>query len=103
MKLREKLVIDIDGVIIPESSTGPFDKYLQVPSELVMNQIANLYFDYIIIFNTARGWNEYSLLTEWLDKYFNYDLLICGKINAKYIIDDRSFKSLDEFLEKNKG
>lgn len=98
----EKIVIDIDGVLIPESSTGPFDKYLTKIDNLTKDYLYAISYNYTIIFMTARGHSEYFLLKKWLDDNLGsiYEQLICGKINAKYVIDDRSFTSLEEFHQK---
>lgn len=95
------LVVDIDGVICPEGKT--FEKYTFEPIPGSVEKINQLFRKgYHIILFTARSWAEYHLLKKWLDTHkFHYDQLICGKPIGDAVIDDRSFKSLDEFIEED--
>lgn len=92
--------VDMDGVLCSEEKTG--SKMFAEPYTEEIKKINHMYDDgFIIIINTARGWLDFKMTKEWLDKHgVKYHSLVCGKINADYVVDDRSFKSISELYNK---
>jgi uncharacterized HAD superfamily protein len=95
-KIRNKVIaIDIDGTICSEEKT--FERSLAKPIIGAVEAIKTLHEnDNIIIFYTARGWEQYRVTRRWLESHgFIYDQLIMGKPIADIWIDDRArhFKS----------
>lgn len=46
---------------------------------------------YKIIIHTSRAWNEYDIIEKWLDDWkIPHRRIVCGKLFAKYYIDDRN-------------
>ncbi|MEK7129127.1 MAG: hypothetical protein AAB858_02130 [Patescibacteria group bacterium] len=44
-----------------------------------------------IIIHTSRGWAEYDTIEKWLTKNkIPFRRIVCGKLFAKYYIDDRN-------------
>jgi hypothetical protein len=88
-------IIDIDGTICEE---GPvFERSLAKPLRGAVEKVNWIYnTGNIVIFFTARGWQEYKMTEFWLKEHgFLYHQLICGKpIGDKYV-DDRSTNSLN--------
>jgi hydroxymethylpyrimidine pyrophosphatase-like HAD family hydrolase len=85
-----KIVFDIDGTICEEHPT--FEKCMAsvIPGALEM---VNKCYDIgdTIIFYTGRGWAEYNMTKDWLDRNgFKYHQLICGKPLYDIWYDDRS-------------
>jgi uncharacterized HAD superfamily protein len=96
--MGKTIVIDMDGTICEECNT--FDKYYAKPLLGVIENINKLYEEgNIIIIHTARAWPMFKMTKEWLDKHnVHYHSLICGKPQADYIIDDRSYRSIHSFM-----
>lgn len=96
--MGKTIVIDMDGTICEECST--FDKYCAQPIPEAIQSINKLYEDgHIIIIYTARAWPMFKMTKDWLDKYdVKYHSLVCGKPQGEYFIDDRSFKSIRQFM-----
>jgi uncharacterized HAD superfamily protein len=97
--MGKTIVIDMDGTICEECNT--FDKYCAKPLPGVIQDINKLYEEgNTIIIHTARAWPMFKMTKDWLDKYgIHYHSLICGKPQADYIIDDRSFPSIHAFMK----
>ena len=48
---------------------------------------------YKIIIHTSRAWNEYDIIEKWLDDWkIPHRRIVCGKLFAKYYIDDRNIE-----------
>ena len=46
-----------------------------------------------IIIHTARPWSDYDIIEKWLNKYeIPHRRIVCGKLFAKYYIDDRGIE-----------
>lgn len=101
MSKEKRIAIDLDGTICEELPA--FSRCLAKPIDGVLEQVNELYNKAFIIIFTSRGWQEYDYTFKWLvDNGFKFDLLIMGKPIYNYIIDDRSEKSIKEFVERNK-
>jgi hypothetical protein len=94
------IVCDLDGVLCEEVPT--FDKPLAQPIKSEIDKLNNLHFaGYTVILHTARGWAEYKTTKDWLKKnHVTYDELVMGKPIGTFIVDDRSFKTIEE-LQKH--
>lgn len=97
-----KIVIDLDGVICEERST--FERSLALPISGAGGALRGLRTNgHKIIIYTARGWSEYEMTRDWLNKWnIPYDQLIMGKPVGDVWIDDRAieFKNWPETWEK---
>ena len=84
------IMIDIDGTICTEERA--FERPLAKP--LVGSVEAVIIFKkngHTVIFNTARGWEQYKITKKWLDDNgFLYDQIIMGKPIVDIFIDDRA-------------
>lgn len=91
------IVCDLDGVLCTEEKT--FSRSLALPIKEEIHNLNKLYsLGHTIIIFTARGWAEYEMTKDWLIRHnVMYHNLICGKPIADILIDDRSFKSLNEY------
>lgn len=46
-----------------------------------------------IVIHTSRPWNDYSLIENWLNKNkIPFKRIVCGKLFAKWLIDDRGIE-----------
>lgn len=84
------IAIDIDGVVCFEEKT--FDKPLARPISGAVESIKKLYEEgNVIIFWTARGWEQYRTTKDWLDRHgFTYHVLSMGKPIVDIFVDDRA-------------
>lgn len=90
-KLKNKVIlIDIDGTICTEEKT--FERPLAKPLPFAAEALRMLKENgNTIILWTARGWEQYKITKDWLDKHgFVYDQIIMGKPIVDIIIDDRA-------------
>jgi uncharacterized HAD superfamily protein len=84
------VAIDIDGIMCAE---GPlFERSLQRPLDNVKDDLWRIkQCGHFIIILTSRGWPEYKYTKKWLvDNNLPHDVLVCGKPNYDFILDDRS-------------
>lgn len=93
---KKTIIIDIDGTICTEEKT--FEKCLAKPFDKAREKINEWYENNIIIFWTARGWEQFKITEHWLkENGFKYHQLIMGKPIYDLFIDDRSkFPNWDE-------
>jgi uncharacterized HAD superfamily protein len=84
------IMVDLDGVICTEEKT--FERGLAQPIEGAREALQALRAaGHTIIVYTARGWPEYRLTREWLDRHgMAYDAIHMGKPVAHLWIDDRA-------------
>lgn len=55
---------------------------------------------YKIIIHTARHWEQYRAIEEWLDRYeIPYKAIVCGKLLAYRYIDDRAINADAEWKD----
>lgn len=103
MNRKKTIVIDMDGTICSEEKT--FEKSLASPKKNSIKNINKLHKNFFIIIFTARGWAEYNITKEWLERNkIKFDILMCGKPIYDHWIDDRAlnFEDWDEILHKIK-
>lgn len=102
------IIIDIDGTICKELPT--FERGLAIPQLGAVESINKLYDSgETIIFYSSRGWSEYKMTKDWLDRFgFKYHQLLLGKPIGKVWIDDRAIShkdwstTMNEFLKIKK-
>jgi hydroxymethylpyrimidine pyrophosphatase-like HAD family hydrolase len=108
------VLVDFDGTIHPYD---PKDKRYQIKNPPIegaketLEEIEKL--GYKIIIYTARPWSEYKPIEEYLLHYrIPFRRIICGKVFASIIIDDKAFrlnnwkrdkKKIIEILTKEKN
>lgn len=84
--------VDIDGTVCTEEKT--FERPLATPLANALDGVNRMYeAGHTIIFWTARGWEQYKVTKDWLDRNgFKYHQLLMGKPIANVFIDDRAKK-----------
>jgi uncharacterized HAD superfamily protein len=106
MKSGLTIMVDLDGVICSEQRV--FERPLAKPIDGAKESLQKLKdAGNTIVVYTARGWAEYNVTKDWLDRHgMAYDALHMGKPIGHVWIDDRAigFKDwgqalgqLDEF------
>jgi carbamoyl-phosphate synthase large subunit len=93
MKLANKvLAIDIDGTICTELRA--FDRPLAQPLPGAIDALRLLKANgNTIILWTGRGWEQYAVTKDWLDRHgCVYDQILMGKPVVNHFIDDRAVK-----------
>ena len=97
---REKLCIDIDGVICVEDTNS---YHHRVPVTKARESIAKLRSKYFIVLNTGRHIDKAEITIQWLQKHhIQYDLIQFGKPPAMAYIDDRArrFQDWDTIMKE---
>jgi len=84
------LAVDFDGTIA--TSSGHPDYIIQDP---IIENIEKLKRcsekGYKIVIHTARHWEDYKAIEEWLDNHqVPYKAIVCGKLLAHRYIDDKA-------------
>lgn len=90
-KLKNKTIaIDLDGTICTEERT--FDRPLARPLVGAVEALRTLKANgNTIIIYTARGWEQYRVTKDWLEKNnIAFDQILMGKPIADLWIDDRA-------------
>lgn len=99
--MSKTYVWDLDGTLCEERRT--FEKCLATPKQNNIDIINKLYNNYNqIIIYTARGWQEYKMTEDWLKRHnVKYHLLICGKVQYDFWIDDKAInvEDIDKIME----
>lgn len=90
MSIKKVVFVDLDGTLCTEEKT--FERSLATPlpgaREALERMRAN---GHTIVIWTARGWEQYRISKDWLDRHgFPYDQIIMGKPIANLFIDDRA-------------
>lgn len=100
MKSGRTIMVDLDGVVCTEERT--FDRPLAAPIEGARAGLEKLRAaGNVIVIYTARGWAEYNVTKDWLDRHgMPYDAIHMGKPIAHVWIDDRAlrFESWEQTL-----
>ncbi len=89
--MKSKVIfIDVDGTICTEEKT--FERPLAKPLAGAVEKVNQLYEKgHTIIFWTSRGWEQYKVTKDWLDKHgFKFHQLLMGKPIGDIFIDDRA-------------
>jgi hydroxymethylpyrimidine pyrophosphatase-like HAD family hydrolase len=100
-ELRE-ICIDFDKTV---ANNGPHPDYeILEPIKGAKEALESLYLNgWHITIYTARSWHYYNTIREYMDKHqLPYDNVVCGKMFAKYYIDDRGlrFTSWDQTMRE---
>jgi len=87
---NKTIAIDVDGTLCTEEKT--FERPLAKPLPYAQEALALLKKNgNVVILWTSRGWEQYRVTKEWLDKHgFIYDILLMGKPIIDIIVDDRA-------------
>lgn len=93
------LGIDLDKTVA-NNSLYPEYKLLK-PISGAREFLDQLEFDgWKIIIHTSRPWSDYDLIERWLIKYkIPHRRIVCGKLLAKYFVDDRAISFRGDWLE----
>lgn len=93
------LAIDFDNCIAHNSGYPDF-----IPSEPLpfcvdaLNEIVKN--GYKIIIHTARPWADYDNIEKWCNTHhIPFRRIVCGKLLAKYYIDDRNLNTIIDWVE----
>ena len=91
--------LDLDETLA--HNTGMPDFNLQEPTEGAKEFVDQIVEDgYKPIIFTARGWTQYNIIEEWLDKHeIQHRRIICGKPLLKYMIDDKNIEFKGDWKE----
>ena len=93
------LAIDLDRTIAENS---PYPEYnLLKPIKEAALFLQQLTLDgWKIIIYTSRPWSDYDKVEKWLNKYkIPFRRIVCGKLLAKYFIDDRAIEFKGDWSE----
>lgn len=82
------LAVDFDGTLATKNKDYSI-------GEPIFQNINKLYdcvaMGYKIVIHTARHWEDYHKIEDWLNRYeVPYKSIVCGKILAHRYIDDRA-------------
>jgi len=95
MSNGKTILVDLDGVICSEERT--FERALAEPlpgARQALEKLRNA--GHTIIVYTARGWAEYRMTKDWLDRHgIPYDAIQMGKPIGHVWIDDRAVRHRD--------
>jgi len=96
------LGIDLDNTI---AHTEPPHYELQDPmpgARDALNELTKR--GWKIIIHTSRPWDQYETIESWLDDQgIPFRRIVCGKLLAKYFVDDRNLEfsgNWDEVIKK---
>lgn len=82
------LAVDFDGTIASKNSDFTIGQPIQENIKKLQECID---LGYKIIIHTARHWEDYSKIEEWLiNNNIKFKAIVCGKILAHRYIDDRA-------------
>jgi len=84
------LAVDFDETLAKNSGYPDFTPGEPVEGAVeAMKKLNNL--GWKIIIHTARHWSDYSGIENWLNFYkIPFRRIVCGKLMARYYIDDRA-------------
>lgn len=97
------IAVDFDGTIADTSIDNNFRLESVSP---VKGAVEGLYelakMGWKIIVYTSRPWSEYNEIEKWLEENnVPYRRIICGKLMARYYVDDRNLgASIEEAVKK---
>lgn len=101
--MKNKIIaVDVDGVLTYEDMHGEYE--YATPNWEAINHVNKLYDEgnYILIYTGrcthGRKWSELTI--DQLECWgLNFDELNCDKPFVDVLIDDKSFKSVEEYIE----
>lgn len=87
--------IDFDNTLA--MNTGEPDFAIGKPIHQNLNKLKEVHeAGYKIIIHTARHWEDYRAIEEWLDKHqVPYKAIVCGKILAHRYVDDKNINAFE--------
>lgn len=90
MSSNKVVFVDLDGTLCSEEKT--FERPLARPLLGARKALERMRRDgHTIVIWTARGWEQYRMSKDWLDRHgFSYDQILMGKPVADVFIDDRA-------------
>jgi uncharacterized HAD superfamily protein len=90
MSTKKVIFVDFDGTLCTEEKT--FERPLAAPLPGAREALERMRREgHTIVIWTARGWEQYRISKDWLDRHcFPYDQIIMGKPIASIFIDDRA-------------
>jgi phosphoglycolate phosphatase-like HAD superfamily hydrolase len=93
------LGIDLDKTVAQNSSYPDFE--LLDPVDGAKDALTKLEADgWKIIIHTSRHWQDYELIESWLLKHqIPFRRIVCGKLFAKYYVDDRGIAYTGDWNE----
>lgn len=92
------LAVDLDGTLAhteaPDYTLGdPIASNVEKLHKCVQK-------GYKVVIHTARHWEQYNVVEEWLNKHeIPYKAIVCGKLLAHRYIDDRAIPADAEWEE----
>ena len=100
MANKKTIVIDIDGVLCSEEKTH--ERVFATPIKQAITYINELVeCGHTVILFTARSWAEFKITYSWLiNNGVRFHSLVCGKPCGDFYVDDRSFRSMSELIDK---
>jgi hydroxymethylpyrimidine pyrophosphatase-like HAD family hydrolase len=98
----KRIAVDFDGTICSEGPAA--ERQFARPNERVRQLMVRArQAGHIIAIYTARPWTDYRMSVKWLNDHgFPYDLLLPGKYNYDFFLDDRASAdpaALERFLD----
>ena len=90
MNSKKVVFVDLDGTLCSEEKT--FERSLAKPLPGAREALDRMRRDgHTIVIWTARGWEQYRMTKDWLDRNdLCYDEILMGKPIADVFIDDRA-------------
>jgi len=87
---KKTVFVDLDGTLCSEEKT--FERSLARPLPGAREALERMGRDgHTIVIWTARGWEQYRMTKDWLDRNgFCYDEILMGKPIGDVFIDDRA-------------
>ena len=90
--------VDYDGTIA--ESTWTASNPTALPGPPIHRNIHKLYrlinAGYKIVIHTSRSWADYELIESWFTEWgIHFDKIVCGKLLADVMVDDRALYSED--------
>lgn len=89
--------IDFDGTLCEAWKPGDKHDHIGAPIEANIGKLCEVVLaGYKVIIHTSRPWADYELIEWWLNENaVPFSRIVCGKLMAKYYIDDRNGPSID--------
>jgi predicted secreted acid phosphatase len=93
------LAIDLDKTIAKNSPYPEYNLLKPIEGARKFLEVIEAQGWKIIIY-TSRAWCDYDKIEKWLNKYkIPFRRIVCGKLLAKYFIDDRAISFTGDWSE----